>query len=164
MTFSGSISGKDFHVPEKKLIFNDVRKNTFLPLTFFSFHYLWLPTQGLIPMSGRSPGEGNDNPLQYSCLKNPMDRGFWWAIVHGVAIVGHNLATKPPPPCVCMCVYIYTIYILYILVGCIYCSSLVGYSPGVTKSQTQMKWFSAHTHILYIFPGLNVFTKQSIIE
>ena len=32
-----------------------------------------------------SPGEGNGNPLQYSCLENPMDRGAWWAIVHGVA-------------------------------------------------------------------------------
>ena len=41
--------------------------------------------QGLIPGSGRSPGEGNDNPLQYSCLENPMDRGDWLAIVHGVA-------------------------------------------------------------------------------
>ena len=39
---------------------------------------------GLIPESGRSPGEGNDNPLQYSCLGNPMDRGAWWATVHGV--------------------------------------------------------------------------------
>ena len=38
-----------------------------------------------IPGLGRSPGEGNDNPLQYSCLQNPMDRGAWWAIVHGVA-------------------------------------------------------------------------------
>ena len=37
------------------------------------------------PGSGRSPGEGNDNPLQYSCLENPMDRGAWWATVHGVA-------------------------------------------------------------------------------
>ena len=36
-----------------------------------------------IPVSGRSPGEGNGNPLQYSCLENPMDRGAWWAIVHG---------------------------------------------------------------------------------
>ena len=34
---------------------------------------------------GRSPGEGNGNPLQYSCLENPMDRGAWWAVVHGVA-------------------------------------------------------------------------------
>ena len=40
---------------------------------------------GLIPGSGRSPGEGNGNPLQYSCLENPMDRGGWWAIAHGVA-------------------------------------------------------------------------------
>ena len=34
--------------------------------------------------SGRSPGEGNGNPLQYSSLENPMDRGAWWATVHGV--------------------------------------------------------------------------------
>ena len=40
---------------------------------------------GLIPGSGRSPGEGNGNLLQYSCLENPMDRGAWWVIVHGVA-------------------------------------------------------------------------------
>ena len=36
-----------------------------------------------IPGLGRSPGEGNGNPLQYSCLGNPMYRGAWWAIVHG---------------------------------------------------------------------------------
>ena len=40
---------------------------------------------GLILGSGRSPGEGNDYPVQYSCLENFMDRGTWWAIVHGVA-------------------------------------------------------------------------------
>ena len=40
---------------------------------------------GSIPGSGRSPGEGNGNPLQYSCLENPMDRGAWQATVHGVA-------------------------------------------------------------------------------
>jgi len=39
---------------------------------------------GLIPGSGRSPGEGNGNLLQYSCLENSMDRGTWWAAVHGV--------------------------------------------------------------------------------
>ena len=39
---------------------------------------------GSIPGSGRSPGQGSGNPLQYSCLENPMDRGAWWAIVHGV--------------------------------------------------------------------------------
>ena len=38
-----------------------------------------------IPGSGRSPGEGNGNPLQYFCLENPIDRGAWWATVHGVA-------------------------------------------------------------------------------
>ena len=38
-----------------------------------------------IPGLGRSPEEGNGNPLQYSCLGNPMDRGDWWATVHGVA-------------------------------------------------------------------------------
>ena len=40
---------------------------------------------GSIPGLGRSPEEGNGNPLQYYCLENPMDRGAWWAKVHGVA-------------------------------------------------------------------------------
>ena len=40
---------------------------------------------GSIPGSGRSTGEGNGNPLKHSCLENPMDRGAWWAVVHGVA-------------------------------------------------------------------------------
>ena len=40
---------------------------------------------GLIPGSGRSPGGGQGNLLQYSCLENPMDRGTWWAMVHKVA-------------------------------------------------------------------------------
>ena len=49
----------------------------------------------LIPGSGRSPREGNGNLLQYSCLGNPMDRGAWWATVHGVTKrVGRNLASK----------------------------------------------------------------------
>ena len=47
-----------------------------------------------VPGSGRFPGEGNDNPPQYSCLGNPMDRGDWRATVHGVARVGHHLVTK----------------------------------------------------------------------
>ena len=41
--------------------------------------------EGSITGSGRTPGEGNGNPLQYSCLENPMDRGAAWAIIHGVA-------------------------------------------------------------------------------
>ena len=40
---------------------------------------------GSIPESGRFPGEGNSNPLHYSCLENPMDRGTWRATIHGVA-------------------------------------------------------------------------------
>ena len=45
---------------------------------------------GSILGSGRSPGEGHGNQLQYSCLENPMDRGAWQATVYGVARVGHD--------------------------------------------------------------------------
>ena len=47
---------------------------------------------GLISGSGRYPREGNSNPVQYSCLENPMDRGAWWATVHGVAKSGTRLS------------------------------------------------------------------------
>ena len=50
------------------------------------------------PGRGRSPREGNGNPLQYSCLENSTDRGAWQATVHGVPGVGYDLATTPPPP------------------------------------------------------------------
>ena len=49
---------------------------------------------GLVSGSRRSSGEGNDNPLQYSCLENPMDRGALWATVHQVIRIGHNWATN----------------------------------------------------------------------
>ena len=45
---------------------------------------------GLIPVFGRSPGEGNGHPLQYCCLVNSMERGAWWATVHGLQRVGHD--------------------------------------------------------------------------
>ena len=45
-----------------------------------------------------SPGAGNGNQFQYSCLENPLDRGVWQATVHEVTRVGHNLETKLPPP------------------------------------------------------------------
>ena len=45
---------------------------------------------GLIPGLGRSPGERNGNPLQYSCLENSMDRGSWWAIAHGSQRLGYD--------------------------------------------------------------------------
>ena len=50
---------------------------------------------GSIPGLGRSLGEGNGSPLQYSCLENPMGGGAWRAAVNGVARVGDDLATKP---------------------------------------------------------------------
>ena len=49
---------------------------------------------GLIPGSGRSPGEGNGYPLRYSCLENSVDRGAWWATVHRGAKIGHDWVTK----------------------------------------------------------------------
>ena len=55
---------------------------------------------GLIPGSGRSPGEGNGNPIQCSCLGNPMDRGAWQAAVHGVTKeldMTDRLSTTPSP-------------------------------------------------------------------
>ena len=77
-------------------------KSTFFHLTlitaFGGFSYSSISKEsasnagdlGLIPGSGRPPGEGNGNPLQFSCLENPTDRGAWWVPVHGVARVGHN--------------------------------------------------------------------------
>ena len=50
--------------------------------------------RSLISELGRSPGEGNGNPFQYSCLGNPIDRGAWWATVHGSQRDEHSLATK----------------------------------------------------------------------
>ena len=60
--------------------------------------------------SGKSPGEGNGNPLQYSCLGNSMNRAAWWAIVHGVARVGHDLATKLPQSLVCVLLSLQVVY------------------------------------------------------
>ena len=51
---------------------------------------------GSIPELGRSHREGNGNPLQYSCLENPMDGEAWWVSVHGITRVRHDLVTQPP--------------------------------------------------------------------
>ena len=55
----------------------------------------------LIPGSGRFPGVGNGNQLQYSCLENPMDRRAWQATVRGVSRVGHDSATKQQQQYIC---------------------------------------------------------------
>ena len=49
---------------------------------------------GSVLGSGRSPGEGKGNPLQYACLGNPMDRGAWWATVHGITELDMTAVTK----------------------------------------------------------------------
>ena len=66
----------------------------------------------MIPESGRSPGRGNGNPFQYSCLENPMDRGAQWATVLGLARVGHNLETNPPPNTGIIYVYLLPAHLL----------------------------------------------------
>ena len=58
---------------------------------------------GLIPGSGRSPGEGNDNTVQYSCLENAMDRGAWWATVQSIAKSQTHLSTEQEPKSWCFC-------------------------------------------------------------
>ena len=67
---------------------------------------------GSIPRLRRSPGEGKCNPLQYSCLGNPIDRGAWRATVHGVTSVGPHSVTKPSPPYAYSMIYtiIYSVY------------------------------------------------------
>ena len=73
---------------------NQQEKKVFDSNTYYKLGFLVAQTvnnrlqcrrPGFDPWVGRSPGEGNGNPLQYSCLENPKDRGAWWATVHGVA-------------------------------------------------------------------------------
>ena len=63
----------------------------------FSMPEYWSGLPCSILRQERSPGEGNGNPLQYSCLGNPTIRGAWWVTVHGVTRVGHAWVTTPPP-------------------------------------------------------------------
>ena len=56
-----------------------------------------------MPGLGRSPGEGNDNPHQYSCLENSMDRRAWWATVQGNLKESDMIERLPPPPPICGC-------------------------------------------------------------
>ena len=99
-----------------------------------------LPTNagdvGSIPGSGRFPGEGTGNLLQYFCLGNPLDRVAWRATVHGVARVGRDLATTPPPP---------DIYVLTSLSGFIkVCKNQKVFSARINKGSEQLE---AKTHL-----------------
>ena len=98
----------------------------------------------LIPGSERSPGEGNGNPLQYSCLGNPMDLGAWWATVHGVAQNQTQLKWLSIYACM-SCLYILDINPLLVisfanisphLVGCLFVLLMV--ACGVMDFNCQM--------------------------
>ena len=70
---------------------------TFLPIGSEVKASAWnVGDPGLVAGSGRSPGEGNGNPLQYCCLENPMEGGAWWATVHGVSKTGLSYFTFTP--------------------------------------------------------------------
>ena len=75
-----------------------------------------------IPGSGRYPREGHGNPLQYSCLKNLMNRGAWHATVHGLQSVGHNLVTNSD------CIHQFTL-----------CSSLMYYLHVVNRRVLELE-------------------------
>jgi len=66
------------------------------------------------------PGEGNGNPLQYSCLENPMDRGACQATVHGATSVGHDIATKPPPQIIFFLIIYFRINISIFMYMCVF--------------------------------------------
>ena len=82
-----------------------------------------LPTgdSGSIPRLGRSPGGGRGNPLRYSCLENPTDRGAWWATVHGFAESDMSEVTEYACVCVTVCVvvcdYLYCGVWVYVAAG-----------------------------------------------
>ena len=78
-------SSWNFSLPKSKLKENDHLSRTDLPGTTLVAQWQRIRLQCRRPGSGRTPGEGNGNPLQYSCLGNPMDRGAWQATVHGIA-------------------------------------------------------------------------------
>ena len=78
---------------------------------------------GSVPGLGRSPGEGHGNPLQYSCLENPMASGAWWATVHRVAKSQTRLSNLAcmQKECINVCMSLYMYTYAYIFKGNIYC-------------------------------------------
>ena len=120
---------------------------------------------GLIPELGKSPGEGNSYPLQYSCLENSMERGALWAPVHGVARIAEELATKLPPSFFFFLSYKYLYYCQIQHVSLIVCLclpmcsiqiiSLSAYAPHYFA--TLISQFSGKLPKVFIFGLLNIF-------
>ena len=136
---------------------------------------------GLTPGSGRFPGGGHGNPLQYSCQENPMDRGAWWATFHGVAksqtqLSEHTQWSMPVSfyfVCVCVCVWLQyihgTVYMLTLLSIYIIASQVVlvvqnlpanagdkidvGFDPWVEKIPWRRKWQPAPVFLPGEFHG-----------
>ena len=75
--------------------------------------FTYMSDAGSIPELGRSAGGGRNDPLQYSCLGNPMDRGAWRATVHGLQRAGHDGVSEHTDVytvCVCVCVTLYSVH------------------------------------------------------
>ena len=68
---------------------------------------------GSVPGTGKTPGGGNDNPFQYSCLGNPMDRGAWWATVHTVAKSQTQLRTARSIPGVALLDHMIGLFLVF---------------------------------------------------
>ena len=101
---------------------------------------------GSIPGLGRSPGKGNGNPLQYYCLKNPMDRGAWQATVHGVAKSQTRLRDRA---------YIFFSTGQVLLSALSWCSTCIFVSEGVFLMYLWREMYSTSTYsstILFSFP------------
>ena len=91
---------------------------------------------GSIPGSGRSPGEGNGNPLQYPCLGNPTDRGTWWATVHGVPKSQTQLRDLTTT------VYMYTLLVLFLWRTLIH--RIASLSPSMLAEVVGTRGFVVH--------------------
>ena len=127
-------------------------------------------------------GEGNGNLLQYSCLENPMDRRAWWARVHGVTRVGHDLATKSPLN-IYICIYIYSFFSSVQFSCSVMSESATPWTAAhqaslcITNSRSSLKLVSIESvmpsnYLIFchplllspsIFPSIRVFSDESVL-
>ena len=103
---------------------------------------------GLIPVWGRSPGEGNGNPLQYSCLENPMDRWAWRATVRGVATELNLMTKQPATPSLWGCFLLCKSGLCSQLHSCwfLYCSEIPGWDGEWSWNSTLFHLCSPSPH------------------